>query len=55
VPDGGVIGLGAHAAPDPNHGSIFSAIQNQLGLRLVSQQAPVEMLVIDKIDRPSGN
>lgn len=55
VPDGGVIGLDAHSTPDPNHGSIFSAIQNQLGLRLVSQQAPVEMIVIDKIERPSGN
>ncbi len=55
VPDGGILGLDAHSTSDPNRGSIFSAIQNQLGLRLVSQQAPVEIIVIDKIERPSEN
>ena len=55
VADGGVIGLDAHATADPNRESIFSAIQNQLGLQLVSQHAPVEMIVIDKIERPSAN
>jgi uncharacterized protein (TIGR03435 family) len=55
VADGGVIGLDAHATADPNRESIFSAIQNQLGLQLISQRAPVEMLVIDKIERPSAN
>lgn len=35
--------------------SIFSAIQEQLGLRLVSQKAAVEVLVIDRIERPSAN
>jgi uncharacterized protein (TIGR03435 family) len=55
VTDGGVIGLDAHAAADPNRESIFSAIQDQLGLQLVSQRAPVEMIVIDKIERPSPN
>ena len=55
VADGGVIGLDAHAAADPNRESIFSAIQNQLGLQLISQRVPVEMIVIDKIERPSAN
>jgi uncharacterized protein (TIGR03435 family) len=55
VADGGVIGLDAHAASDPNRESIFSAIQNQSGLQLVSERAPVEMIVIDKIERPSAN
>lgn len=55
VPDGGIIGLGAQGTPDPNRGSIFSAIQTQLGLRLESKQMPVEMIVIDKIERPSEN
>ncbi|HVV44086.1 MAG TPA: TIGR03435 family protein [Bryobacteraceae bacterium] len=55
VADGGVIGLDAHATSDPNRESIFSAIQNQLGLQLVSQRAPVEMIVIDKVERPSAN
>ena len=31
--------------------SIFSAIQEQLGLRLESTEAPVEVLVIDSVER----
>jgi uncharacterized protein (TIGR03435 family) len=34
--------------------SIFSAIQ-QLGLRLESTKAPIEVLVIDHVEKPSGN
>jgi uncharacterized protein (TIGR03435 family) len=55
VADGGVIGLDAHATADPNRESIFTAIQNQLGLQLVSEHARVDMIVIDKIERPSRN
>ena len=34
---------------------IFAAIQEQLGLKLESQKAPVETLVIDHVERPSEN
>jgi uncharacterized protein (TIGR03435 family) len=35
--------------------SLFTAIQEQMGLRLQSAHGPVEMLVIDSAERPSAN
>ena len=55
VPEGGVTGLDVPAAPGNNRGSIFTAIQDQLGLRLDSQRAPVEVIVVDQMERPSAN
>lgn len=35
--------------------SVFSAIQEQLGLRLEARRAPVQVMVIDRLSRPTEN
>jgi len=39
-------------APGP---SLINAVQEQLGLRLEAQKGPVEILVIDSVEKPSAN
>jgi uncharacterized protein (TIGR03435 family) len=47
-------GPGAATSTDSGP-SIFTAIQEQLGLKLESQKGPVEVLVIDHVETPSEN
>jgi uncharacterized protein (TIGR03435 family) len=46
---------GPEAANEPARPSLFTALTEQLGLRLESKKGPVPVFVIDKVERPSDN
>ena len=52
-------GLGVKAQPPADNAAappdLFSAIQEQLGLKLASTKAPVDIVVVDSVEKPSGN
>jgi uncharacterized protein (TIGR03435 family) len=54
IPGGGR-GLIPVAPFDPNGPSLFTALQEQLGLRLDSSRGPVDVLVIDGVEKPSSD
>jgi uncharacterized protein (TIGR03435 family) len=52
-------GLGVKVPPPSDSATappdLFNAMQEQLGLKLVSTKAAVEVLVIDRVEKPSAN
>ncbi len=59
VRDAGVPGTkelqGQEAPVGDEHGSIFTAVREQLGLRLETLRAPVEVIVVDGVEKPVAN
>jgi len=59
IPDGSQSGLGEKMPPPADDANtppgLYTAIQEQLGLKLISTKAPVDVLVIDHIEMPSEN
>jgi bla regulator protein BlaR1 len=54
----GTFSPGSGIPPSPADGSrpsIFKALEDQLGLRLVPVRGPIKGIVIDHIERPSPN
>ncbi len=46
---------GAEAPAEPSGPSIFTALQKQLGLRLSPGKDPLDVIVVDRVERPSEN
>ena len=47
-------GMNASAAPDSGP-SVFTALEEQLGIKLVNAREPVWVIVVDHVEMPSGN
>jgi uncharacterized protein (TIGR03435 family) len=47
--------ISSNAPADEVGPSVFTALQEQLGLKLESSKAPVEVLVIESVEKPSEN
>jgi uncharacterized protein (TIGR03435 family) len=51
----GVRGLPVLPADEPSAASVFTVMQEQLGLKLEPASGPREFLIVDHVERPSAN
>lgn len=57
MPMPATVGQSNHSAasPEPSGPSLFTALREQLGLRLEASTAPVDTIVIEHIEKPTEN
>jgi uncharacterized protein (TIGR03435 family) len=55
TPGQGEVGASVPASPDDVNESIFTVLQEQLGLKLKTGRSAVEVVVVDSVERPSPN
>ena len=55
IPNVGPAGPQGLPPIDPDAASIYAAMREQLGLKLDSQRAPVEVIVIDRVEKPTAD
>jgi uncharacterized protein (TIGR03435 family) len=55
TPGLGEVGASVPPSPDDVNESIFTVLQDQLGLKLKTGRAPVEVIVIDNAEKPTPN
>jgi len=55
TPEPGLGAVVSEPSADISKPSIFTAIQEQVGLKLESVKRPVEVLIIDRAEKPGGN
>ena len=54
-PTTGIVDAGIPVAPLDDATSVFTALQEQLGLKLESTRGPVQLMVIDRAEKPDEN